>query len=87
MVPDSTLTEVPSGDLSRSLCISLLSRASPSDIIHVLTLPSTALPSAVATLYKTLCILEKNTIGLGGMWLVELLGVVMEVYLYVLLLE
>ncbi|THH26462.1 hypothetical protein EUX98_g7717 [Antrodiella citrinella] len=81
VVPASTVQETPKGDLSRALCLALMSRESPSDIIHVLTLPSTSLHNAVTTLYNTLCILAANANGLAEMWLVEMLGVITEVYL------
>jgi len=81
VVPASTILEIPKGDLSRSLSLALMSRESPSDIIHVLSLPSTSMTSAVTTLYNTWCLLAANANGLAEMWLVEMLGVITEVYL------
>lgn len=60
-----------------------MSRESPSDIIHILSQPSTSLQSVVAALYHTLCTLAANAHGLAEMWLIEMLGVITEVYLYV----
>ncbi|TCD64663.1 60S ribosomal protein L7 [Steccherinum ochraceum] len=80
-VPSSNVPEVPKGDLSRALCLALMSRESPSDIIHILSLPSTSLPTAATTIYHTLCTLAANANGLAEIWLIEVLGVITEVYL------
>lgn len=68
-------------ELTRSLAASILSRKSPSDVIHALSAHSLSLDIVAQTLYDTLSVLETYPNGLHDMWLDQILGVVTEIYL------
>jgi hypothetical protein len=64
------------------LVLSILSRKSPSDICHSLSLPSVSLEDVVTTLSGALTVLDTYNNGLtyGSTW--DMLGVAVEVYRY-----
>lgn len=71
----------PKRDLARALVSAILSRKSPSDIIHTLSSQITPLDVMFGTLYNSLNILEVHSPGAMDMWMEEMLGVVAEVFL------
>ncbi|KXN86898.1 hypothetical protein AN958_09493 [Leucoagaricus sp. SymC.cos] len=72
--------DLPIPPLVYPLVLSLLSRRSPADICHSLSLSSTSLEDVVSTLSGALTVLDANNNGLkhGSTW--DMLGVVIEVY-------
>ncbi|KAJ3537580.1 hypothetical protein NM688_g6664 [Phlebia brevispora] len=71
----------PKNDLSRAVVTSILSRKSPSDVIHALIMPSTPLDEVLNTLYNSLRILEAHSFGQYDMWIEDMLGIITEIYL------
>ena len=67
--------------MARAIVLSILSRTSPSDVIHALTIPTTPLDDVLKTLYNSLRILENHAFGMQELWIEEVLGIATEVYL------
>ena len=68
-------------DLARSLVSAILSRKSPSDVVHALSAHVASMDVVLSTLSNSLTILETYSASLSDMWLEEILGVAAEVYL------
>ena len=68
-------------DLSCALVSSILSRKSPSDIVHALATQVNSMEAVLTTLYSSLNILEAYSPNLQDMWIEEMLGIATEVYL------
>lgn len=74
---------VYSVSLSASLTTALKARLSPSDLVHILSLPSTSEEDVVAALSQTLTFFgPDNGESDPSSWLKEVLGVSVEVYKY-----
>lgn len=67
--------------MARALISAILTRRSPSDVIHSLSSSTVSFETVAITLLQALSTLEAYPYGLSSMWQEELLGVVTEVYL------
>ncbi|KZT09518.1 uncharacterized protein LAESUDRAFT_508521 [Laetiporus sulphureus 93-53] len=68
-------------DLACAIASAIRARTSPSDIIHLLSLPSITTEIVANTLKKVLSLLQKGPNGQFELWADEVLGVATEVYL------
>lgn len=71
--------------VARRIIAALRARRAPSDIIHTLDLPTTSLEVASSVLRNSLMIFSSNSSGIFEMWALQMLGVAVEVFRYVML--